>query len=292
MNFSNILYFLLLILFGYILHSYIKSYNEIVDELKRIRIKCVINNKENQNDKQKKKKITQLNDNNTNQENNDITNKLNDDDKINIDDKTNNTDNNDEINNIDNNDEINNIENNEETNNIENNDDETNNIENNDDETNNTENNDDETNNTENNGEIKNEIINFTKLSNKNNDSYSSEKNTNIESFENYSKEGNINNWKSYKDNIVSSCEGFQNCPYKGYNVNLYETLINSNTVTKNTYKNTNQLGWEHSDLLNSNEKSHNGWCYLESLNDNKCIPVSKKQNCKGTFFKDKKNCK
>ena len=285
MNFSNVLYFSLLILFGYILHSYIKSYNEIVDELKRIRIKCVINNKytkDNQNDTHNKIKgktntnKPQLNDVNINntQNNDNIDDQLNidendqlnidDNDKINIDDNDKiNIDDNDKIN-IDDNDQLN-IDENDQLNIDEN--DEYTNID------------------VHNNNKDNKKIINFTKLSTTNNDSYS-------ENFTNYSKERDINNWKSYKDNIVSSCEGFQNCPYKGYNVDLYETLINSNTVTKNTHKNTNQLGWEQSDLLNANEKSHNGWCYLDSLNNNKCVPVSKKQNCKGTFYKHKKECK
>ena len=43
MNIANIIYLTVIIFLLYIMYSYISSYNEIVDELKRIRLKCVTN---------------------------------------------------------------------------------------------------------------------------------------------------------------------------------------------------------------------------------------------------------
>ena len=78
-----------------------------------------------------------------------------------------------------------------------------------------------------------------------------SNQNSQIENFENFQKEKNIQYWKPFKEDIKKISEGFIKSPYQGYNKDLYEPLIiNSNSVktrglkNKNIYQDKNQLGW------------------------------------------------
>ena len=73
MIFSEIIIIIFILIISYTLYSYIKSYNEIVDELKRIREKCVIDSNQEEGANIKEEKETKKTE--SEETNNEETNK-------------------------------------------------------------------------------------------------------------------------------------------------------------------------------------------------------------------------
>lgn len=217
----------------YILYSYIKSYNDIVDELKKIRLKCIqkkvkkekniYNKNKQQGDYKITRIISSLSEENQEEEEKHEEENLEED----LQEENNTSTENRYKNNYRN---INYNEKNK------------NNVENG-------------------NTIVLNNFDRYLEESNQNHinsdnviisNNMESNQIENFENFENFEKEKQLEYWKPFKEDINKISEGFVQSPYKGYNKDLYEPLIiNSNSVNtrglkKNTniYQNKKQLGW------------------------------------------------
>ena len=214
--FNNALYIIIIAILCYTLYSYIQSYHKIIDELTKIRIKC-INNKQydevekNKNIHNEQFKIELKNNQQDNYENNDYEDNENNN-KIDEENQNNNVFINfQKLSNVDNdnyrkkkinvkNDISNPLSNNSTDKEF-----------------------------------INNVDINKIQYSNKNKIIKTLDNNIDIdiETNQNFEKEKEIEYWSPYKEKHEDITEGFVSSPYKGFNQNLYENLIiDSNTIT------------------------------------------------------------
>lgn len=285
MNIGNILLVAILIIFGYVMYSYINSYNEIVNELKKIRLKCINGGNKNSSTGKKSNKNSETeNEEETGEEENqkNISNKFEiiplkntfnkkiiNKNKLLI--NTNGEDDNDD-------------EGEEDTSPIKN----------------------------------ESEVLDFHKLSNKKNNSYSQNnyknKNLNIdnkhisneienvintedeseyepilENFQNFKDQSNIEYWKPYVENIDKVSEGFISCPYRGYNKELYEPLtLDSNTIKIRGKPKDNRI--VNYNQINNNpqfeENSGNKWCVVDKI-QKKCVEQNGNEICKNKQIYD-----
>lgn len=210
----NYLYVVIIVMLCYILYSYIQSYHKIIDELTKIRIKCINNKEENihvrnfELETKNNKYDTEDINKEKNKENNGLTNfqelsnidnSKYDTENINQEKKNNGLTNFQELSNIDN-DNYNRDENN-----------------------------------------IQNDIINplsnnytdkkFIDNINFNKNEINKIFNDDINNNQEFQREKEIEYWSPFKEKHQEITEGFISSPYKGFNQNLYENLIvNFNT--------------------------------------------------------------
>ena len=275
MNITSIIYLVVIVILAYVMYSYISSYNQIVDELKKIRLKCIKtqNNQTTEETKSIKNKKTETEEaeeneeteeNEENERNDYIIKKV----KGEISDKD--------------------IQSNNllfTGNDISEADEENQQIKN------------------DKGDETQEELLDFTRLSKKKNLSYSKNnyktKNNSIdnkalkkkisqiiddendkgsiEPFQNFQNESKIEYWKPYEEDIQKTTEGFMDSPYQGYNKELYEPfLINSNSINPLGYPSEKKKNIVHN-VKNHNQiqqpKSKEKWCTVDSINKI-CVPV------------------
>ena len=277
MNIGNILVVAVLIILGYVMYSYINSYNEIVNELKKIRLKCINgkNNKEKEEEEEEKKSDKNTLKTETEEEQKfeiiEVENKMLNKKIVNKNTLLLNT--------------------------------------NGEGETTKSENLDEENDPSQ---EILQENVNFQKLGKKKNYSYNKNNYQNnpididnkniskkvthllstetegeyrpiLESFENFQDQSKIDYWKPYVENINQVSQGFISCPYTGYNQELYEPLIiDSNTIKmrgipgNNKTVNYNQVNIEEK----IQDKNNNQWCLVDKVNKI-CVQQNNNQICK-----------
>ena len=293
MKLLNIIFLITLLILGYIVHSYIKSYNEIVNELKKIRLKCI----HSKNDitelkKNKYKKNEENTEENTEEEIDekqgeniidDIPNsQLGDYDKRYNITRIGKNISNKKI--ADKNKLLLGIP---EENDI--------------------------LNKSENSTTEDSEYIDFQELSRKKNDSYNKNNYNNkkmkldnksisetvynivdnetteeydqiLEKFTDFQDQGELKYWKPYEEDIQKVSEGFVSCPYKGFNNELYEPLIiNSNTIEP---RGLNQSSGKivNNQIFNKNKTERKGnqkqkWCLVDSVTK-KCVQTENNQFC------------
>jgi len=241
---NNALYIIIIAVLCYTLYSYIQSYHKIIDELTKIRIKCINNQQKeeienenmNRHNEHFKTEIKQKNNNDKNQNNKEEINQENDNNVfINFQ----------KLSNIDNDNykkDMINIEN----------------------DIINTSSNDDTDKDFIQNINIKSEI-NENKIIKKLKNEIDVE--TQQEEFE---KEKEIDYWSPYKEKHENITEGFVSSPYKGFNQNLYENLIiDSNTITNQ--KNHGGYTNNQAKLKNKDKEyyyqtsSQNGWIQFKN---------------------------
>ena len=278
MDVLNIIFVAILIILGYVVYSYINSYNEIVNELKKIRLKC-INGKNNDSNKKTKmeenEEVTEIEEENEDNpfeiiksESSLLKPDLLDKNKFLINTGE----------------EDNNNEETEKTKKIRSESVDFSKLSH-------------KKNNSYDENSYKNKDLDIDKqnISNKVkkilNVKNESEDTPILESFENFREQSQLEYWEPYTENIDKVSEGFISCPYRGYNKELYEPLIiDSNTIKMRGFPGDNEIV-NYNQVDNENNirgNNRNKWCLVDKINK-KCIQQNEKQICRNKEIYDTK---